>query len=103
VDRAATNWVLRGHESECHAICMETDHVTEADSRRRMTRRCFRMPADTLERLRGASSATGTHLVHLLTDAIENHVRSLGGPFDQVTGQLPMGRPKRRRGADASL
>jgi hypothetical protein len=80
---------------------MSADHESESEAGRRMTRRSFRMPDDTLEMLRGASRATGTHLVHLLTDAIENHVRALGGPFDQVTGQLPVGRPKKRR-ADAA-
>lgn len=79
---------------------MQTETTTDSRAPRQMTRRSYRLPIDTLERLRAASSATGIHLAYLLEDAIEAHVRSLGGPFDVSPDGRPFGPPpkaKRRR------
>jgi hypothetical protein len=64
---------------------METNHT---DSRR-MTRRSFRLPLDTIQLARAAAHATGTSLVDLLSDALVSHVAKLGGPFGEAPAQLP--------------
>jgi hypothetical protein len=79
---------LHDHGDECHAKRMDS-----TDSRT-MTKVSFRLPLGALERLRGVAAVKRVHVAHLLADAIEAHVKALGGPFT-TSEPVPRGRPPR--------